>query len=92
MSCLAYNAGVLNYTYRRTARNVFSKLDNILISDSSNYGFKVVNVDIFDDAINFRDHLLVKCALHLQDVNGSSNQARRQTCDNNNNSQYLRYI
>ena len=40
----------------------------------------------------FSDHLLVKCALHLQDENGSSNQACRQTCDNNNNNQYFRYI
>ena len=74
-----------------TARCVFTKLDNIIISDDNNYGFKVVNVDIVDDATNFSDHLLVKWALHLQDVNRSSNQ-RRQTCDNNSNSQYFRYI
>ena len=85
-SCLAHYAGVLNYIYRWTARNAFTKLDNILISVGNNYGFKVVNVDIVDDATNFNDHLLVKCALRMQDVNGSSNQARKQTFDNNNDS------
>ena len=91
-SCLAQYADVLNNTYRYIARNVFTKLDNKLISADNNYGFKVVNVDIVDDATNFNDHLLIKCALHLQDMNGSFNQARRQTCDSNNNSQYFRYM
>ena len=91
-SSLAHYAGVLNYTYRCTARNVFIKLDNIHISDSSNYGFKVINVDIADNATNFSNHLFVKCDLHLQDVNDSSNKACMKTYDNNNNYQYFRYI
>ena len=54
------------------------KVDNILISDGNNYGFKVVNMDIVDNATNFSNHLLVQCALNLLDVNGSSNEACRQ--------------
>ena len=73
-SCMSFYKGNLHHTYRCDARKAYSMLDNILIPNSVDQNVNVTSVDIVDDTINFSDHLLVKCILHINSSNNSKNK------------------